>query len=246
MRKGAAVALALVLCLLQVGLTEAQMPAESRTWWGSELSSRLRQLGLTFGGELEVDASFTTNADLDSATDDELSLVQPQFSLWFGLERKYVGGFVELQLDREWALDEPEQEEDEERSVRLEPREAYLWLRPFGDERLSALVGRQKFSDEREWLFDERVDAVRLRSGLDRFVIEASVSRDGLFTKDLLADREEEEGRVNNWLLVATYEPAKDVRLSAYTLIQDDRDREESPIYFGLHSSGEPVEQFTY
>jgi alginate production protein len=246
MRKGAAVALALVLCpLLQPGSAVAQTPTERPTW-GTELSSRLRQVGLRFGGEFEIDSSFRTNADLDSATNDDLSLVQPQFSLWLGLDRKYVGAFVELQLDREWALDEPEQEEDEERAVRLEPREAYVWLRPFGDERLSSLVGRQKFSDKREWLFDERVDAVRVRSRLGRFEIEASVSREGLFTKDLLAEREEEEGRLNNWLLVATHEPAKDVRLSAYTLVQDDRDREASPIFFGLHSSGEPVERFTY
>jgi alginate production protein len=247
MGRAAAVVLLLVLWpVLQAGPAEAQT-ATGRPAWAAELASELsrRVPGLSFGGELEVDSSFATNLDLDSATDDDLSLVEPQFALWLSLNRTYAGAFLELELAREWALDEPADAEAEERRATLDPKEIYLWLRPFGDERLSALVGRQKFKDKREWFFDEELDGVRLRSRLGQFEIEASASREELFTKDLLADREEGE-RVNNWLLVATYEPAEEVRLSAYTLVRDDRDRLESPIYFGLSSGGEPVERFAY
>ncbi len=234
--------LLLVLCsLLSAGRAEAQT-------WTERLSSELSRVvpGLRVGGELEAEYSFGRNFDLDSATNDDLAILEPQLALWVSLDQKYVGAFVELELAREWALKEPEAEEDEERRFTLEPKQAFVWLRPFGDDRLSSLIGRQKFKDKREWLFDEELDAVRVRSRLGRFEIEASVSRDGLYTKDLLAKREEEPERVNNWLAVATYSPAKEVRLSAYTLVRDDRDREESPIFYGLHASGEPVERLTY
>lgn len=56
------------------------------------------------------------------------------------------------------------------------------------NERLSFQIGRQRFDDEREWLYDEELDAALMFSQFSRFSLELSVSRESLVDKDLLND----------------------------------------------------------
>lgn len=71
----------------------------------------------------------------------------------------------------------------ESEDVALEVKEAFIRLG-----RLSAgpsvLIGRQRFDDERKWLYEEDLDAVRLRYAQRALTVELSVSRDGLARKD--------------------------------------------------------------
>jgi alginate production protein len=193
---------------------------------------------LTFGAELEIEYEFAKNFDLDDAEDDDLSLLTPELSLAFSFDpSKYFRAFVNLDLLKDLALAEPEREE---RPVILRLTHAYLSFKELADGRLSLQLGRQRFDDEREWLYDEELDAVRVFYRWSELSIEASVSRRNLVKRDLFNPENKE--RINNYLLYGSYHLSKDITLAAYSLIRDDRSPErERPIFFGLHSSGELI-----
>jgi alginate production protein len=128
--------------------------------------------------------------------------------------------------------------------VALELKEAYLAFRrlPLG---FSLQVGRQRFEDEREWLYDAELDAVRLRYARGRFAVELSASRGGLVKKDLLATTEED--RVDNYILQASYALPGSIELEGYVIVRDDRSVDRGrPVFVGLRSRGEPVADLDY
>ena len=128
--------------------------------------------------------------------------------------------------------------------VMLEVKEAFLRIRrPEGG--LSAQIGRQRFEDERQWLYDEDLDAVRLRYALASFAVELSASRDELVRKDVLGRNPREQ--VNNYVLFASYNPLDWLELEGYVIVRDDRKADRlRPWFVGLRSRGEPVEDLDY
>lgn len=128
--------------------------------------------------------------------------------------------------------------------VALEVREAFLRFGglPGG---LSLQIGRQRFEDERNWLYDEELDAVRLRYGRGTLAVELSASRNGLVRKDVLGPKEKE--RINNYVLHATSRLPRSIELEGYAIVRDDRaaDRRR-PVFLGVRSRGEPVEDLDY
>jgi alginate production protein len=150
--------------------------------------------------------------------------------------------FVNLELSQEFALAQPQQEE---RRLRLGFKEAFLFFKDLADGRLALQIGRQRFNDDREWLYDEELDALRLFSRLADLELQLSVSRNGLFRKDFLD--EESKERINNYLLYGRYRLGEEVALAAYVFLRDDRSPErERPIFFGLHSSGDLSDNLEY
>jgi alginate production protein len=191
---------------------------------------------LTFGAEVELEFEFEQNFDLDDAEDDDLAILTPELSLAFSFDpSRYFQAFVNVELLKDVALAEPE---PRDRPVTLRLTQAYLSFKELADGRLSLRLGRQRFDDEREWLYDEELDAVRVFYRWSDLSLEASVSRRDLWKRDLF--NAENRERVNNYLLYGTYDLSKDIMLAAYTLLRNDRSPDrERPIFFGLHSSGE-------
>jgi alginate production protein len=198
---------------------------------------------LTFGAEVELEFEFEKNFDLDDAEDDDLAILTPELSLAFSFDpSKYFQAFVNFELLKDLALVEPE---TEERRVILRLTHAYLSFKELADGRLSLQLGRQRFDDEREWLYDEELDAVRVFYRWSRLELEASVSRRDLMKRDLF--NAENRERINNYILYGKYDLTKDIMLAAYSLLRDDRSPDrERPIFFGLHSSGEIIDDFDY
>jgi alginate production protein len=198
---------------------------------------------LTFGAEVELEFEFEKNFDLDDAEDDDLAILTPELSLAFSFDpSKYFRAFVNFELLKDLALVEPE---TEERRVILRLTQAYLSFKELADGRLSLQLGRQRFDDEREWLYDDELDAVRVFYRWSRLELEASVSRRDLMKRDLF--NAENRERINNYILYGKYDLTKDIMLAAYSLLRDDRSPDrERPIFFGLHSSGEIVDDLDY
>lgn len=128
--------------------------------------------------------------------------------------------------------------------VALEVKEVYLAFRrlPGG---LSLQVGRQRFEDERNWLYDEELDAVRLRYARGTFAVELSASRNELVRKDLLGPDPSE--RINYYVLHASYGLLDLIELEGYVIVRDDPARErDRPVFAGVRSRGEPVTDLDY
>jgi alginate production protein len=200
---------------------------------------------LTFGAELELDYTFRRNLDLDRRRRDDASIFMPELSLAWSFDPiPEFQAFLNLGLLREFVLADGAGQIGPTDDVALEVKEAYLRVGPLLGQ-LSLQIGRQRFEDERNWLYDEELDAVRLWYARGPLTVELSASRNGLARKDLFSDRERD--RINNYGLLATYRPTPAVELEAYAIVRDDRaaDRRR-PVFVGLRSRGEPVEDLDY
>ncbi len=191
---------------------------------------------LRAGVDLEVDVEYEQDLDLDASVDDDLGSIEPILSLAFSFDD---GGplraFIEFELKRRWLIDPPDG--TRRPPTRLDLKTAYLYASTPGSP-LAVEIGRQNFSDEREWLYDEDLDGVRVFWSGGRFALEGSVTRERLVDKDLLNAQSNE--RLNNYFLVGRYAVQEDLEASAYVLARDDREvRPEDLILFGVRSYGE-------
>jgi alginate production protein len=200
--------------------------------------------GLTFGAEIELDYRFRRNRDLDERRTVDASRLTPELSLALSFDptptfQAYLN--VALSRDFVWVGDGRAGPSED---VALDLKEAYLAFRRLPG-RLSLQVGRQRFEDEREWLYDEELDAVRLRYARGTFAVELSASRGGLVRKDLLARHEEDH--VDNYILLASYGLPGSIELEGYVIVRDDRAADRGrPVFVGLRSRGEPVADLDY
>ena len=112
---------------------------------------------LTLGAQLEVEYMFARNFDLTDATRDDFSLLTPELQLALSFDPgPRVQVFVNLELSQELALAAPQ---PEERRLRVGLKEAFLHVKALAPGGLALQVGRQGFKDDREWLYDEELDA---------------------------------------------------------------------------------------
>jgi alginate production protein len=200
---------------------------------------------LTFGAEIEIAYEYRKNLGLDDRRDDDASLLTPELSLAFSFDPDpRFQAFLNVALLREFVLKTEAEQAKPSEDVQLELREAFVWLRslPGG---LSLQVGRQRFEDERQWLYDEELDAVRLRLEHGALAVELSLSRDGLVRKDLLSSAEQD--RINNYVLNVSYRLPRETTLEAYAIVRDDQDADRrTPVFAGLRARGEPIDDLDY
>jgi alginate production protein len=198
---------------------------------------------LSFGAEIELEYEFGNNFDLIDSGKDEFSILTPELSLAFSYDpSERLQAFLNVELSQELALAEPQQEK---RRLKAELKHAYLLFRDLAADRLSLQIGRQRFNDDREWLYDEELDAIRAFSRWKDFTVQFSVSRNGLFRKDLFDEGGKE--LINNYLLHGRYQLSEEVAVAAYGFLRDDRSAErERPMFFGLQSSGDVSDHLEY
>ncbi|MGI9431020.1 MAG: alginate export family protein [Myxococcota bacterium] len=105
---------------------------------------------------------------------------------------------------------------------RVERSETWLYFgRMFGSP-FGLQVGRQRFSDEREWWWDEDLDAVRLRADFERFHAEVAVAQE-LIPVDLRRyERDREEEDLLRVLGSTTWAWADDHQIGINALYQHD------------------------
>ncbi|HXG31546.1 MAG TPA: alginate export family protein [Thermodesulfobacteriota bacterium] len=198
---------------------------------------------LTFGAQIENEYRLERNLDLDGKRDEDLSTLEPELSLAFSFDpSRYIQVFTNLKLSGEFVFEDGDRVDDR---VSLEFELAYLLFKNLLDDRLSFQIGRQRFDDERQWLYDAELDAARVFFQFSRFLVDISVSRGGLVDRDLLNDDVSE--RINNYIAYLTYAISEETYAAAYVLFFDDRSKEEkNPIFFGIHSDGDITESLGY
>lgn len=198
---------------------------------------------LTTGGQIELEYVRQQNLVLAGDQGQDVATLEPTFTVAFSYDpNRHVEGYIAVKLSKTVTYGNRDNENDQ---VSLEFEEAYvLFKRPL-DERLSFQIGRQRFDDERQWLYDAELDAVRGFMKFSRFMLELSASREGLVDKDLLNDQDEE--RINNYTAYGTYAISEDTNVAAYVLGRDDRTSENnSPIFYGIHSDGDVTDSLGY
>lgn len=104
----------------------------------------------------------------------------------------------------------------------LARNESWLYLGSLLETPLGLQIGQQRFADEREWWWDQNLDALRVRFDRERFHAEASVAQQ-LFAEATNADGiDPEQEDVLRFLGSAQWEWASKQRIGLYLLHQDD------------------------
>ncbi len=216
---------------------------------------------LSAGGRVTFEYVFEKDFDLNHSISDDRNILNPELSLAFLYNPgKNVQMFLNLGLSGEVTFSEGGNRTDT--SSQLLASQAYLTMKkelrgnlvstlqqPGGEGGTSVLtlqIGRQRFNDEREWLFDEEMDAVRFSWAARNALIELSVSRKGLFDGDLLGTEEDE--MINNYCLVyKRYAFERRITMAAYGLIRESKiPGERNPRFLGLYTGGEVVNDLDY
>lgn len=196
--------------------------------------------GLSFGAQMELEFNVEDNFDLDRRSPDSLYLLEPSIEVALSyIPSEKIRFFLDMELSHELVNDEAGEARDR---TLLELVEAYVSLNRL-IRGLDLRVGRQSFKDEREWLYDDEMDAVRLIYSFSNFSIDLSVSE--LNDRQLL--QHEDEGEITNFGLYGRYAPNEDTLLGAYVFARNDRqETDESPVFIGLHASGELGDNLEY
>lgn len=208
---------------------------------------------LTLGRRFDVKAERSGNYDLDDTVDEDEFALSPDLFLSLSYQpRRNVEVFGSMALERELMLEAPRSSHG---PLRLQVDELYVQLDDvlqLGGGDVSLQIGRQRFADDREWLYDERLDGVRLHYERDELTLELSVTREN--DRDLLNDVA--AGRTDNYLLYGYWESEEidvgkleieDVLLGGYVLLRDGRAADEEDLQFlGLRTYGELIERFDY
>ncbi len=131
-------------------------------------------------------------------------------------------------------------ERDDVHSFEARPDETFVQVEDLVFDGLDLLVGRSRFEDEREWLYNRNLDGVRL------FFDGGPVFAEGSVTTGFDTGNRRDDHTLNLMGQVGV-DLAEDVMASAWIVDRRDRtSRDESPFLFGLHSEGEPVRHLEY
>ena len=195
---------------------------------------------ITFGGNVAFQYELEKNFDLDDFQADTLSIFQPELSLAFSFDpNERFQAFLNVELAEELELARGARNT---RRVKLEIKEAFLLFKKLADGRLFFQVGRQRFEDARQWLYDEELDAVvGAWHPVPEFSLELSVSRLDLADRDPLNDERRE--RINNYIVYGRYVRGEETEIAVYAIARRDQSSaRESPAFLGLQASGEMLD----
>lgn len=197
---------------------------------------------LTFGGQVELEYLLERNIDLDGTDDEDRSGIEPGLTLVFSFDpSRHFQAFFDVKLGGEFLFEDGDKVDDK---VVLEIEQAYLFFDDLFDEGFSFQIGRQRFEDERQWLYDEELDAARVFYEVSDYSLELSFSRKDFADRDLL--NPDEKDRSNNYVLYGKYEREEEEieRIAgAYVVFRDDRSSEnDSPLLIGIHADGDLTE----
>ncbi len=196
-------------------------------------------------GELRLDYKSEQNYDLadEFESDETAGRGRGRLELTFQ-PRGRVSGMLQVKAEEEREL-EDQNDALEDRS-KLTLGRAYVQLDGILGRHVSLQVGRSRFDDRRDWLFNRDIDALRVFADWARFRVELAVAEE-------LVDPVKRHRDVRNTYLAATAYPGKRHAITAYVLDRDDRGltdagapRDFSPRIFGLSLSGKLRKTFGY
>lgn len=190
---------------------------------------------LSFGEEVKVESIWDTDFDLDTATTDDQMIVTPTVALAVSfMPHPNLEAFLNVELTQDLTLVGPDEPPSR---VQFTLKKAFVTLTDVLGSRVDLQIGRQTFEDDRKWLIDEELDAVRVWSHWSALTLEVSVSRRGLVRRDVF--NVEAPERIINYLLMGRMSLTPAHTVATYLLFRDDRAAtRESCLFLGLHAHG--------
>jgi alginate production protein len=174
--------------------------------------------------------------DLSSSYDADLLDTQPQLKArWFGFWSKDVRTLVDVRARRTYVLDSDRDLYHQDPEYQL--KQAYVLWRNLAGGDFAVAVGRQKIKEERQWLWDEYLEAVRLYYyGSDRVGLQVTYI-------DPTRPLKEKFDTWRDLYLGAEFYPGQDNTFTAYLLRRWDSDeaRNREPVWMGLRYLGQPL-----
>jgi alginate production protein len=188
---------------------------------------------LFIGGQLVLEGRARNEYDLNRERDRDDTRVQEEVKadvLWGMADN---GSFVLLEVaatrEDEFRDDRKNETED---GIQITRAYGYWVL----DEKSRLQVGRQDFDEEREWLYDDRLDGARIHYNGSPMEFEFSLSSG----RKVLANKNNGEDTIS-FISMARYRIEKDFHLSAYVIDRrDGGDADFSPLHYGLRSFNRP------
>ncbi len=183
-----------------------------------ESSPPLRhQIGAKFswGAKVNIDSRFRDNRDLRNRRDDGDARTKGELTLatqYLPQTARLPSGlafFAEMGFERVLRHKEGRGKTSDE--TRLNFKKGYLNWPNFLNTPLRLQVGRQRFKDRREWVYDDILDAFRIFYNKDRLELQFSYSSN-------LFDPEHAEDRIKNLMLFGIYDVWAEDKINVYLI----------------------------
>ncbi|MGH7850523.1 MAG: alginate export family protein, partial [Thermodesulfobacteriota bacterium] len=165
---------------------------------------------LSFGAQLELEYQYQRNADLDTTNDEDFTTIEPALVVALSFDpSKYFQAYIDMKLAGEFEFEDGRTTKDR---ATLEVELAYILLKELWNDRLAFQIGRQRFEDERQWLFDAELDGARAFLFLHGIDAEFSVTRGGIVDVDLI--NRDAGDKTNNYITYWTYNFSEDTNIA--------------------------------
>ena len=191
---------------------------------------------LFFGARLDLEALGDNNSDLNDSEEDSLVFLRSRLNL-AGLYRPWdnIDFFGEVQFSYTQILEDPSDRRSSEFEFALS--RAYMLWKEFLTPSLNLQVGRQRFNDDRQWLYDANLDAVRIFFNRDPFSLEMSVSAnlvESEFSNNLIEPNDEEDVMIN-YILYNAYRYGRKDEIAFYGIVRQDPSEDRDLAFVGIY-----------
>ena len=223
-----AIAAAVLIVVSSMTTAQAKQNSELKRHYSTSM-------GTSVSAEIEIEIApeYYRNLDLRRAQDDAVSFTRYKLTPSFLFKpTDHVDVHLEFRVDAKQVHRDPESYESE--FTRLKLREAYLLYEPSEVGSVIFQVGRRRFRDDREWLVDEHLDALRVRWGSGPFELDVSASSE-------LIDSDES---IVNLMGFAKY-LADWGSAELFAIDRRDKDARAHPVWVGMRLRAHPRERLS-
>jgi len=205
---------------------------------------QLGRLG-RLSGEVRLDFKSEQNFDLADQLDSDVSMRRLRTRVELvPPPTPRVSGMLQIKTENVQVVDDEARGFDGNRDLRL--GRAYLLLRPTPSSRASFQIGRSRFVDRRDWLYNRDTDALRVFIDTRRWHFEFSASEEAI-------DPVRRQEDIRNLHAAVTFYPGSSHEISAYVLDREDdfrfaggTRRNFSPRLIGVRAAGEGDKVWSY
>ena len=156
---------------------------------------------MRFDLKYELEKTF----NLDNIDDEDDATVEPEFTLSLSYTPlEDFEAFINTEFKREYASISVRNPKTIRSACKSRRSFCTSTIYSRSARAMSVCVGRRRFDDEREWLYDERLDGPRVYYEWLDLTIELSATRQTVFDRDFLAA--DNQDKINNYLQRNLYE----------------------------------------
>ncbi len=195
-----------------------------------------------YGGRLQFDIFLEEDYDLDGDARDRIVRLRPQVRGTLRYEGAKFSALANLRFSqRSFVVD---QDDSRDNVTDLFLDELYFTVRNIA-KRLDLSLGRFQIKDERNFLYQRRLDGIRLDYRWQGGSAYLTVNSRDIFPRNLID--EPEQDRVINYILYADQEIARGHKIATYVIVRDNTDvAKDRPVFVGLRAMGTLAGQLDY